>query len=217
MRCSLWILLGISAVMVGNGLTRRQLTVMAGSPRVSGPTDSIVPGTTSGPASNAPRTLYGTSAMAHPEVLENVNGDTSDWIDQSQYDQIRKYFLQRIAETPAKRDKLWTVNFSSTTTYEASVREHRADLRRMLGLVRLSPHRPVVEVLQNQGGVRIENVEMSLQGDFAMRALVFVPQHSGRTTAVIAIPPAQQNPRSLPELQKERQRHPGCRHCWDEG
>lgn len=178
MKYKLWALLGISAVMAGAGLA----------------TSQTAQGQTPGPVANAPLALYGTGLMAHPEVLENVDGDPTNWIDQSQYDQIREYFLKQIEDTPAKRDKLWKVNFSSMAAYKSSVREHRQDLRKMLGLVELSPQRPAVKILQQDGGVRIENVEITLKGDFGVRALVFVPEGSGRAAAVIAIPRADQSP-----------------------
>src|SRR6185437_16523897 len=97
MKYKRWALLGISAVMVGAGLATSQ-TAQGQTPR---------------PVANAPLALYGTGLMAHPEVLENVDGDPTNWIDQNQYDQIREYFLKQIEDTPAKRDKLWKVNFSS--------------------------------------------------------------------------------------------------------
>lgn len=194
MKYKLWILLGISAVTLGTGLAMNLVNGMAGPMPGGEQTDQTGERQTPRPVANVPLALYGTRLMAHPEVLENVEGSPTDWIDQNQYDQIRKYFLKQIAETPVMRDELWKVNFSSMTAYESSVREHRQNLRRILGLVELRPQRPVVEMLQNDDGVRIENVQMSLQGDFALRTLVFVPEGSGRTAAVIAIPRANQSP-----------------------
>lgn len=181
MSYKLWILVGMSAVMAGSALG-------------GGQAHQSAQGQTPRPVANAPLALYGTGLMAHPEVLENVDGDPTNWIDQRQYDQIKKYFLKQIEETPAKRDKFWKVDFSSMAAYESSVREYRQDLRKMLGLVELSPGRPAVEMLQQDGGVQIENVEIALKGNFGVRALVFVPEHSGRVAAVIAIPRADQSP-----------------------
>lgn len=114
-------------------------------------------------------------------------------IDQSQYNQVRGYFLKQIAATPAKREKLWQPDFSSPRAYESSVSEHRQHLRKMLGLVEVSPQKAEVRVLAESGGVRIEEVKIALDGDFGAQALVFLPRGSERKAAVIAIPSADQS------------------------
>jgi len=183
----LWILLGISAVTVAAGLSTGRRKVLAR------PTQREEAGS----AVNAPLALRGTGLMDHAEVVEGVDGDPSNMIDQAQYDQIDHYFLMQIAATPAKRDKLWDVNFSSRAAYELSVKQHRQDLRKMLGLVDLRPQQPVVKVLFHDGGVRIEDVEMAFKGAFGVRALVFVPEDRAPEPAVIAIPDADQSPEDM--------------------
>ena len=145
-------------------------------------------------SANAPVALKGTDLLEHAENIQEVYGNPGKMLDRMQYDQIEQYFLKEIAATPAKRDQLWQPNFSSRSAYESSLNEHRRHLRKMLGLIELSPGKPEVKVLQESGSLRIEEVKIALDGDFGVNALVFLPEGSNRKAAVIAIPDADQSP-----------------------
>ena len=142
---------------------------------------------------NAPVALKGTELLDHAENLQEVYGNPAKIIDRNQYDQIEQYFLKQIAATPVKRDQLWQPNFSSRNAYDESVSEHRQHLRKMLGLIELTPQKADVKVVQESGSLRIEEVKVALDGDFSVSALVFLPEDSNRKAAVIAIPDADQS------------------------
>lgn len=142
----------------------------------------------------APLALKGTALLDHPERIVGVMGNSDYVIDQNLYDQAREYFLKQIAATPTLRDKLWQPNFSSRSAYQASVKEQRQHLRKLLGLVELTPQKADVATLEKNGGVQIKEVKIALDTDFGVRALLFLPEGSGRQPAIIAIPGAEQSP-----------------------
>jgi dienelactone hydrolase len=137
--------------------------------------------------------LHGTLPMATAEKVEGVDGNASHLIDQKQYDQIHNYFLQLIAATPGKRDKLWQLDFSSVRAYAAALNAHRESLSRMLGMVQVHPHPPQLTMLADANGVQVEEIRIALEGDSGMRALLFVPTAAGSKAAVIAIPGADES------------------------
>ncbi|MDE3178288.1 MAG: hypothetical protein KGM47_01405, partial [Acidobacteriota bacterium] len=157
-------------------------------------TNGIVAGQEAGSSANVPVALQGTALLEHAENIQEVGGNPGKMLDPIQYEQIKQYFLKQIAATPAKRDQLWQPNFSSRSAYEESVSEHRRHLRKVLGLIELSPQKADVKVLQESGSLRIEEVKIALDGDFSVNALVFLPAGSNRKAAVIAIPDADQSP-----------------------
>ncbi len=184
MRAKAWSLRGISKGMMAAGLAVTGFYLTAARALQSDPANVM----------NAPLALKGTDRLNHAERIQGVDGNPANVIDQSQYDQIRDYFLKQIAATPSGREKLWQPNFSSRSGYASSVGEHRHHLRKMLGLVELSPQKAEARVLAESGEVRIEEVKIALDGDFGVRALVFLPRGSERKAAVIAIPDADQSP-----------------------
>jgi dienelactone hydrolase len=127
--------------------------------------------------------LKGTLPLAHP--LFN-----SDSFLEQQRHEIIDYFLRQIAATSAKRDRLWQPNFSSIHDYEASLEEHRGNLRKMLGLIRPRLGIPQIKVLQQSQHLKVEDVTLPIDGDFRARALLFLPHAGGPESAVIALPPA---------------------------
>jgi dienelactone hydrolase len=113
----------------------------------------------------------------------------SNLLDQ-QRDQIAQCFVNQIAASPAGRDKLWKPNFSSLTTYGASLQGHRHDLRKMLGLIPASVGSPEIKLLQGAGPVHIEDIRLPIAEGFEAEAILFLPQTGSPKPAVIAVPPA---------------------------
>ena len=107
-----------------------------------------------------------------------------------QHQQIDDYFLRRIQGSAAVRDQIWKPEFSSAAGYLASVRDDRKRLAEMLGLIAVPPQelKSRRQVLA-EGKVRVEDVTVSIDRGFDVRALVFFPESAVPTAAVIAIPP----------------------------
>jgi dienelactone hydrolase len=142
----------------------------------------------------APQALEGTSLLGQMEDVQGVYGNPSYVIDQRLYDQAGEYFLAQIAKTPSLRDRRWQPEFSSRSAYEKSLSEHEQNLRKMLGLIELTPQQATTRILGESNEVRIEEVRFGLDGDFGVRALLFVAGTSRHGGAVIAIPDANQSP-----------------------
>ena len=121
-----------------------------------------------------------------------------------QFEQISEYFLKQIAATPAKRDKVWRPDYSSSDAYRSSLQRHRHRLREMLGLIVPVAGKPEIEVLAEEGGVRVESVKIPLDGEFCAGALVFLPLGTGQGGAVIAIPPENQSREEFAGLAREQ-------------
>jgi dienelactone hydrolase len=189
-----WILRKACAGVIGAGLAGSGLCVAAGPAIPASSAKVIGSGLKSESSENAPLALRGTALLDHAENIQGVDGNPAAMIDQREYGQVRNYFLKQIAATPAKREKLWQPDFSSRSAYESSVSEHRQHLRKMLGLVEVNPQKAEVAILAESGGVRVEEVKIALDGDFAAQALVFLPENSGRKAALIAIPQADESP-----------------------
>jgi dienelactone hydrolase len=184
--------IGFAAITIGLAMATCPL---AGAQAPQGnPAHAIVAGQEAESSANAPMALKGTDLLDRAEIIQGVYGNPEEVIDPTQYDQIVQYFLKQIAATPSKRDQLWQPNFSSRSAYEASVSGHRLHLRKMLGLIEVTPQKADVKVLRESGGLRIERVNIALDGDFSMSALVFLPEVSNRKAAVVAIPDADQSP-----------------------
>ena len=108
-----------------------------------------------------------------------------------QHQQIDDYFLKRIQESAAVRDQVWKPDFSSVTGYAASLQSHRKRLAEMLGLIAVEPPESKPRrVILAEGKVRIEDVRVSIDQGFDVRALVFFPESTVPGPAVIAIPSA---------------------------
>lgn len=63
----------------------------------------------------------------------------------------------------------------------------------MLGLIEPVPRAPQIKLLQEDGGVRIEDVAIPITEGFEAEALVLLPQGGGSKPAVIAFPPANES------------------------
>lgn len=106
-----------------------------------------------------------------------------------QYQQIEDYFLRAVQESAAARDKLWQPDFSSASSYQASVQPHRDRLRVMLGLIDSPFMRSNVKTtLVADGEVRVEEITLSLDHELAARALLFLRRDAKAGPTVIAIP-----------------------------
>jgi hypothetical protein len=87
------------------------------------------------------------------------------------------YWQHQIALTPGLREKLWQPDFASLRAYRKSLEAHRCNLRKILGLIELRPEAMKAEtVALASEPVRIEDVTLTLDGDFQARALLFVPR-----------------------------------------
>ena len=114
-----------------------------------------------------------------------------------QYWQAENYFSKRIARSPAERDRVWRdVDYSSPDAFKASIKRHRDNLWRMLGVFDLRPAE-YDRVALERNSAQIENVTVWLQQDFSARALVFTPAGGTVSGAVIAIPDANQTPQGF--------------------
>ena len=114
----------------------------------------------------------------------------TDAIREEQRQQIIRYFTAQIAASPAKRDLLWRPNFSSLSAYRASVQQHRANLRAMLGLIEPKLRTPQIEILRDDANLKVEDVTVPMDADWSARALVFLPRPRPISAGIIAIPPA---------------------------
>ncbi len=131
------------------------------------------------------------SSRIWPTHLENTTlFELPKDILSRQHQQIDDYFLGKIQASPAVRDKIWQPDFSSAAEYLASIRDHRRRLAEMLGLldVKLGQLKTKRLILA-EGKVRIEEIRVSIEQGFEVRALVFFPEAAAPTPAVIAIPP----------------------------
>jgi dienelactone hydrolase len=114
-------------------------------------------------------------------------------IREEQRQQIIRYFKSQIAATPAKRDALWQPDFSSLGAYKAAVRQHRAHLREMLGLVDIHLGTPQIKILNESANLRVEDVTLPTDSGLSARALIFFPKPAPAAGAIIAIPPASES------------------------
>ena len=128
--------------------------------------------------------LSGTAPITPP-----LSGD----IREEQRQQIIRYYLQQIAATPDKRDRLWHPNFSSTAFYQTSLQEHQNHLREMLGLIQPELGPPQVKLLAENKNLRIEELTLPIDQELSVRAFIFLPHSSAPTAAVIVIPPDNQS------------------------
>ncbi len=110
-----------------------------------------------------------------------------------QHEQIDNYFLNRIQQTPALRDRLWDPVFSSQEAYRESLQKHRSNLREMLGLMEDLPQTlETGRLVISDESVRVEEVRVSIDSGFEARALIFSPNSSVRKPAIIAVPSEQE-------------------------
>jgi len=140
--------------------------------------------------------LQGTSLLTLPADVPlpvEMTSPEQGSIYAVQLNQERKYWLKQIVATPALRDSLWRPDFSSVDAYRRSLRDHRENLRKMLGLVDLSNKSPEVKsVALESDGVGVEDVTIAFREDFRARALLFVPQGKA-VGAVIALPDSKES------------------------
>ena len=137
--------------------------------------------------------LRGTALLTRP-ITEDIR--------EEQRQQIIRYFTAQIAATPAKRDALWHPDFSSPGAYQASVEEHRAHLREMLGLVDIQLGTPQTKILYETANLRVEDVTL--------------PTDSGINCARFDLFPEVRNAGGCPHRHPSRERKPGrvCRRSW---
>lgn len=133
------------------------------------------------PAERPTFALEGTDLLKVP-VSENIY--------EEQRQQIIRYFTKQIAATPAKRDSRWQTDLSSLDSYMNSVEKHRANLRVMLGLIQPKLGTPKIEVLREEGSMRVADVTIPIDAGLSARALCFLPRSSTPGAGMIAIPPA---------------------------
>ena len=115
-----------------------------------------------------------------------------------QHQQIDNFFLGQIQASQAVRDKIWKPDFSSAASYLASVRDHRKLLTEMLGLIKVQPEQlKANRLVLAEGKIRIEEIRVSIEPGFDVCALVFFPETSVPTAAVIAIPSENQTRESF--------------------
>ncbi len=110
-----------------------------------------------------------------------------------QLNQEQTYWLKQIAATPAMRDRLWKPNFSSVEAYQISLKGHRENVRKMLGLSDVGNEKPEAsQAVLEADGTRVEDVTLSLPEGLPARALIFIPPGKA-LGAVIALPDATQS------------------------
>ncbi len=121
--------------------------------------------------------------------------------------QVHDYFQQRIAEALQTRDRQWARDFASREAYERSIADHRANCRKMLGLVDGSPAvgRTETQRLGASGGLCVERVTTPMFAGLAARGLVFAPNATGRRPAVIVCPDADTWPERFAGLSADAQ------------
>ena len=140
--------------------------------------------------------LQGTSLLTLPPDValpEEMTSPKQGSIYAVQLGQEREYWLKQIAATPALRDVHWRPDFSSVDAYRRSFRDHRENLRKMLGLLDLGDKSSEVKsVVLESDGVGVEDVTIELQEDFRARALLFVP-HGKAVGAVMALPDSEES------------------------
>ena len=128
--------------------------------------------------------LRGTTLLATP---------VADDMREEQRQQVIRYFTSRIAATPAKRDALWRPDFSSSSAYKATVEQHRAHLRSMLGLSLPQLGAPAnLKSLLDDANLLVEDVTLPARSGLSAQALVFFPKTGPLAGGIITIPPATQ-------------------------
>ena len=138
--------------------------------------------------------LRGTAPLALPDDIALPDPITSPRgsVFAEQIHQEQGYWLQQIAATRAARAKLWIPDFSSVEVYQRSLRMHRESLRAILGLVQPpNPPQLLNRIILQSNGVTVEDITISVDKDFPVRALLFIPP--GEVAgSVIAIPDAEE-------------------------
>lgn len=130
--------------------------------------------------------LYLPTGIPRPDGMVSPSG--AIYVQQLQEE--NDYWLREVSSTPTLRDREWKPDFSSLTSYRASLQEHRGHLQQLLGLIEVGPNTlRAQEAALTTTETQIESLTLTLQKGFQARALLFVP--AGKVSgAVIAIPGA---------------------------
>lgn len=144
---------------------------------------------------------------AEPEVLSGtkkleLQGD----IAATMVEGIDRFLLRELAEAPAKREKLWQRDFSSTAAYLKSIEPQRKKLAHILGvrdkrqvfespeLIATTSHSALIAKGKN---FDVFAVRWPVVRDIQAEGLLLVPNGVQKIADVIAIPSAEQTPEQL--------------------
>ena len=178
-------LLLLTAIILAGLFFTRHLTIVGAQPPQAPGAASQISNPQTQPTSNATFALRGTALLSKP---------VTDDIREEQRQQVIRYFQSQIAATPEKRDALWRPNFSSPAAYQTSLQMHRTHLRRMLGFVEPKLVTPQIRTLHEDANLLVAYVTLPAESGFSARALYFSPRGGKVAGAIIAVPPASQNP-----------------------
>jgi dienelactone hydrolase len=142
-----------------------------------------------------------------PEVLSGtkkleLQGD----IAATMVEGIDRFLLRELAEAPAKREKLWKHDFTSTEAYLKSIEPHRKKLAHILGVrdKRQEFESPELIATTSQSALlakgknfEIFAVRWPVVRDILAEGLLLVPTGVPKVADVIAIPSAEQTPEQL--------------------
>jgi dienelactone hydrolase len=142
-----------------------------------------------------------------PEVLSGtkkleLQGD----IAATMVEGIDRFLLRELAEAPAKREKLWKHDFSSTAAYLKSIEPQRKKLAHILGVrdKRREFESPELIATTSQSGLiakgknfEVFAVRWPVARDIQAEGLLLVPTGVPKVADVIAIPSGEQTPEQL--------------------
>lgn len=125
------------------------------------------------PILRAAETLPGTDRLTLPNDDEFVHA--------RHMSQVKDYFQRRIEDARKLRDREWKPEFSSPEAYAASLSGHRANCRKMLGLV--AAEAQIATAQSNELAVsddcRIERITIPVFAGLSARGLLFSPAAEG--------------------------------------
>ncbi len=128
-----------------------------------------------------------------------LRGDADKLTVQRQ--QVFDYFDRQIAAAQDDRDKGWQPDFSSKAAYQLSLKDHRASLRKMLGLIQSNLNDDAtVERIGGDDVYEMERVTLPISKGLAARGLLFTPHSPGRKPATIICPDVDTWPERIAEM-----------------
>jgi dienelactone hydrolase len=148
----------------------------------------------------APATLCVGEPLSGTKPLTLPRDD--DAVHARHMQQVKDYFQRRIVEARKLRDQQWNPDFAAAEPYFKSLAEHRANCRRMLGLVEVegAAARAVQREVATSEACRIARITIPMFAGLSARGLLFSPVGPGRRATLIVCPDADTWPERLAGL-----------------
>ena len=137
-----------------------------------------------------PALLWGAETLPGTNRLTLPRDD--DLVHARHMNQVKDYFQRRIEEARELRDREWKPDFSSPEAYEKSLSRHRANCRKMLGLVDAEAEvaKAQSKQLAASADCRIERITIPMFAGLSARGLLFSPAADGPHPVALVCPDA---------------------------